>query len=714
MLTGARWAAILGFGLSLAPTWAVAQDGVPSEEQAGEPGAGDIVVTARARELYRVAETTTGKLPQEPLASSLNIQVINDDLIRDQGARDAQDIYRNLAGVTTFSYAGVTARGFRQEEIYFDGLRGDPYAGFSVPVLFNVERVEFLKGPAGMLYGPGAPGGLFNYVTKAPQADFAVRAAAVAGTEARFGGSFEATGRLASGPFAPDGRIGVFYEERNTPRRNADSLSLIADGGLAFDIGAARATVQATRYEQDLGGNRLRGVPTDDSGRFLTDRRWNHNEASDFLSLEANVVQARLDWPVFDSLSLDAGVRYSEGVERQNYHEPNGLFDSDSDGLVDSSRRQFRDQRRAGDYLSFGANAVWSERFGVLDNRVLVGVDLYEDELVFDGRSVSGQNLPVAGRPTPLSLFAPAYGVTDPTSYTLPPFTRSVTEEKRQGAYLLDEATIGRFILTLGVRTDAYEDDSDGTRFEDEATTFRGGLVYRVLDDVSLYAQWADSFEPQSAEDQDVRAGGPFAPTEGEIMEGGIKTSLFDGRFQSTAAIYEIRRTNILQADPSGDVGGDGIDDLVAFGEVVSRGAELDFAADLTDDWVLTAAYAYNDTRITESNGLTAITNSVGDRFANAPRHALGFWTRYQWPRLGLAVALGGDYVDKRLSLSGQKVRPHAVFDASIIYEVGPWAALLRIDNLTDETYAVSGFISRTGHFPGEPRSLFLELSRLW
>ena len=54
------------------------------------------------------------------------------------------------------------------------------------------------------------------------------------------------------------------------------------------------------------------------------------------------------------------------------------------------------------------------------------------------------------------------------------------------------------------------------------------------------------------------------------------------------------------------------------------------------------------------------------------------------------------------------------IFDASLIYETGPWRALLRADNIFDKTYAVSGFISRTGHFPGEPRSVFLEVSRRW
>lgn len=670
-----------------------------------------IIVTGRAHKLYRVDETLTGKLPTDPLASSQNIAVITEQLIDDQGARDAQDLYRNISGVSFFSYAGVTARGFRQEEIFYDGLRGDPYAGFSVPQLFNIERVEFLKGPAGMLYGPGAPGGLFNYVTKKPEDRFAAEVSGVVGTEDRYGGSAEITGPLAVGLA---GRAGIFYEDRDTFRYHASSETLIGDGGLSYDFGPAKLTLQGTHYDQDLAANRLRGVPTDERGNFLASRRWNHNEPSDYLRLRSDVAQVRLDAQPLDSLSFDLALRYNDAREEQQYHEPRGLFDSDGDGAVDATTREFRDQVRDQETWSFGANAIWSADLGAVKNRVLVGYDRFTGDHDFSSRSLRGRNVATEGLPSPLSLRDPVYGRSDSRTYALGPFTTTLSEQKREGVYLLEEATIGPVVAVAGIRRDSFRDDTGSARFSGSDTTYRAGLVYRITPELSLFGQYATSFEPQDASEQDPRAGGPFQPTTGDIFEGGVKTAWFGGRAQSTLSAYRIRRSNILQSDPRGDVEGDGIDDLVSFGEVTSKGVDFDLAADITRNWVLTLAYGYNDTRITGDNGEGGLDNSIGDRFANAPEHKLGFWTRYQIPQLGLAAALGGDYVSERVSLSDQRVKPYMVFDASLIYETGPWRALLRVDNLFDKTYAVSGFLDRSGHFPGEPRSVFLELSHRW
>lgn len=701
---------LLAGGLLPAPLLAqeVAREEIAEAETDVDPD-GTIVVTGRAQKLYRVDETTSGKMATAPLESSLVITTISEQLIEDQGARDAQDLYRNISSVSFFSYAGVTARGFRQEEIFYDGLRGDPYAGFSVPQLFNIERVEFLKGPAGMLYGPGAPGGLFNYITKKPDTDrLEGEIKAIAGTEDRWGGSAEVNVPLGRG-FAARG--GLFYEDRGTFRYNAGSRTLIADGGVSFDPGPIRVIIQATRYDQELDANRLRGVPVDDNGEFLTSRRWNHNEPGDFLNLQSDVFQGRIEAEPVSGLTLDATIRYNKAVEVQNYHEPRGLFDSNGDGEIDATIREFRDQMREQQTWSMGANAVWAtELSSSISNRVLAGFDHFISDQYFQGRSLRGTEVVTPGLPDPLSLFDPQYGMSDPATYNQGPFRVTLTDAERTGFYLLDELTIGRLILIGGIRRDNFYDNADGTVFEDEETTYRAGAVYRVTDEISAFGQYATSFEPQSASSQSPLAGGPFAPTTGDIVEGGIKTALAGGRIQSSLSAYRIRRTNILQIDPRGDAGNDGVDDLIALGEITSKGIDFDIAADVTPNWVVTLAYSYNDTRITGDNGGGGFSNNVGDRFANAPKHQLGFWTRYQFPALGLAAALGGDYVSDRISIDGQPVNAYMIFDASLIYQTGPIRAMLRVDNLFDKTYAASGFIERTGHFPGEPRSIFLEV----
>jgi iron complex outermembrane recepter protein len=672
----------------------------------------EIIVQGRVERLYRVSESAVSKLPTEPLASSQSIAVINEELIRDQGARDALDLYRNIAGVSFFSYAGVTARGFRQEEVFYDGLRGDPYAGFSVPQLFNIERVEFLKGPAGMAYGQAAPGGLFNYVTRTPGGEPSSELTLVGGTDSRLGGSATLNGSITDRLTA---RVGGFFEERDTHRVNADSRITLGDLALAQDLGPGKLTVQLTRYEQELGGNRLRGVPTDDSGRFLAARNWNHNEASDFLAMDATVGQLRYDARFNEAFSFNVAARYTDAFEAQKYHEPSGLIDANADGRPEAVTREYRDQKRATNSWSLGANGIWSTHLtDTIDNRMLFGADRYDFDYVFDYRRARGTAVAAVTRPTPLSLTAPAYGVTRPSSYAFQTVNAGQqNESRRTGFYVLEEATIGRWVLLAGARRDNFNDRQDATRASGNAWTWRTGSVFRVRDDISFYAQYATSFEPQSISAADPRAGGPFAPTKGATIEGGMKTALAGGRFQSTLAVYEITKRNVLQADPRGDVGGDGLDDQIAFGEVTSRGVDLELATDLTPDWALTFVYAWNDTKITQDNGASGtggFANRVGERFANAPRHQLGFWTRYQFPVQGLAVAIGGEHLSKRLSIDGQNVKSYAIFDASLMYERDAWSALLRVDNLFDKVYAASGFIRRTGHFPGEPRSAFAEL----
>ena len=166
-----------------------------SDPVASDAQVADIIVNGRAQHLYRVDTTTVGKSAEDPLDIPQALQVINEELFTDQGARDATDIYRNISGVSAFSYAGITFRGFRQDQSFYDGQRGNPFIGFSVPQLFTISRVEVLKGPAGLFFGPGSPGGIINYVSKTPSDVSSLRTVATLGSYGRAGISSEATGR---------------------------------------------------------------------------------------------------------------------------------------------------------------------------------------------------------------------------------------------------------------------------------------------------------------------------------------------------------------------------------------------------------------------------------------------------------------------------------------------------------------------------------------
>ena len=667
----------------------------------------DIIVTGRAETLYRVDTTSAARGASDPLDIPQSVTVINEALMDDQGARDATDLYRNIAGVTTFSYSGVTFRGFRQDRVFYDNLRGDPFISFAVPKLFNIQRVEVLKGPSGMLYGPGEPGGLINYVTKTPTEELQAQANLTLGNYERYGASGEISGPI-TGNGVLLGRAGAFYEQMDPFRYNTRDKSLILDGGLTAKLGEdARIIGQVTHFEQKQRGARLRGVPTDNDGNFLASRRWNSNEKSDFLNLNATVYQARLQADPAEGIAVELATRYFRARERQQYHEAQGLLDTDRDGVVDTSRRELRDQERITRGLTFSGNATIDRRIGGLDNKVLAGADWYREDADFWGRTVPRTVVPT------LSLINPVYGRSGASFYNLDAIAKRFTDTRstRYGFYLQDQLSLSeQWVLVGGARYDRYKDADllSGAAFSDGDWTFRGGLIFKPRSDISLYASWSEGFEPQAVASQDSLAGGPFAPVTGEQVEAGVKLALMDGKLQANAAVYQIKRRNMLQATGESI---DGVNQLAPIGEVTSKGFEIELAADITPDWVLTANYAYNDARITATVPGQSLTNAVGNRFANAPKHEAGLWTRYQFRVTGTAVALGSEYVGERLSLDGQRVKPYVIFDASVIQQITPHlSALLRVDNIFDKTYAASGFIARTGHFPGEPRTVFAEL----
>ena len=671
-----------------------------------------IEVTGRAQQFYLETESKIGtktnldliKLPQ-------SAQVLTEQLIIDQAARDITDLYRSIAGVSEYSYSGVTFRGFRDDaNVFYDGVRGDPYSGFGVPQLFNVERVEVLKGPASALYGGGEPGGMINYVTKKPSYLEKRELKLTLGNYNTRGASLDMTGGLSD---TMAYRLGGFYEEQDSFRNNADSANTELTGGLLFDLSDSTTLTTSVDYiKQDLGGNRLRGVPVDDNGNFLVDPSYNANESFDYQDMEALVLQAELNHSFSDDFSVSTTVRYLDNERDQAYHESQNWVDVNGDGVAniddETIRREYRKQFRANEEISLTTDFVYNIEQGNLEHQFLFGGDYHVVETQYDYLRARYEADGVAN----LNIYTLNYGETDPSTYNLTDLDRDGVDTDRFGVYAQDVISIGeQWTVIAGLRYDYFKElnKETGFSYSDNGVTPRVAVTYQPIENTSVYINYSESFNPTSSGDQeDVVGEGNLDPETGKQTELGMKNRWFDGKIMSTFAVYQINKENVVMSNPDDTGAGDGIAALLNIGEVESRGFETTLVGDLSEHWTITANYAYNDTQVVDGVTGDTLSDTFGDgsRFANAPRHQAGLWSRYGLDSINSSIAFGANYVSEQVSSDGQKVKPFTVFDMSWTSRFDDVLLSVNINNLFDKEYAVSGFSQRNGHFPGSPREI--------
>ena len=676
-----------------------------------------IEVTGRAQQFYLETESKIGtKTNMSLIELPQSAQILTEQLIIDQAARNITDLYRSIAGVSEFSYSGVTFRGFRDDaNVFYDGVRGDPYSGFGVPQLFNVTRVEVLKGPASALYGGGEPGGMINYVTKAPSFNEERELKLTLGDYSTRGASLDMTGGLSENIAY---RLGGFYEQEDSFRNNADAKNSEIVAGLTFNLSEETTlTTTVDWIKQDLGGNRLRGVPADDEGNFLVDPSYNANEKGDYQNMQALVLQAKLNHYFNDDFYVDSTLRYLDNERDQGYHESRSWVDVNGDGLANIDdqeiQREYRKQFRANKEISLTTDFGYLINNGNTEHQLLFGADIHSVDTEYDYLRARFEEDGVQN----LNIFTLNYGLTDPSTYNLTDLNRDGVDSDRYGIYIQDVIKFNeKWTFIAGLRYDHFKEFNQETNYSytDHDVTPRAALTYQPKEDLSFYINYSESFNPTSASDQeDVIGDGSLTPESGKQTELGMKNFWLDGKIMSTFAIYRINKENVVVTNPDDTGAGDGIAALLNIGEVESNGFETTLVGDITDNWTLTANYAYNDTRVVQTGPQISITNTFGegDKFANAPQHQAGLWNRYAIEAIDSSIAFGLNYVSEQVSLDGQKVKPFTVFDASWTTKWDDLLLSVNIDNLFDKEYAVSGFTERNGHFPGSPRSVIAQLT---
>lgn len=634
---------------------------------------------------YATRSVTAAKVDIPLIETPQAVSIVTAAQIEKQNAESLGQALKYTPGVMVkgsdnTTSDGLHVRGFNltgSAPFYLNGskLSRNTFSGVSEP--YGLERLEVLKGPASVLYGNAAPGGIVNMVTKQPQAETLRELKLQAGSFDRkqLAGDF-------AGKITEDGRLS--YRLTGLFRRSDTMTDYVPD-------------------DRDFGAFSVRWDPTEATSLTLLSQYQNNDTAYVYGLPEQGTVLDNINGDIdrdrfvgepgfnkFETRNHTLGYLFSHQINdvftfRQNLT----YFSSDTDyndifiGALQADQRTLprgayaRQDEDSSLSLDNQLQAKWQA--GILQHTMLVGADYSESTFKRQQNN---------GTVAPLDIFNPQYG--SPVNLNPVPGSLSENETEQFGVYAQEHLKIGEhWVVMLGGRFDKVKAETDNfltnTRtenYDDEAFTGRAGLIYLFDNGFAPYFSYAESFQPTGGLDA---SGQGFDPSEGDQFEVGLRYQPEQLPLSVTASVYRLKQSNVTTAD----LANPGFS--VQEGEVVSKGFELEMQANLTDGLNLIASYGYIDNEITESNN-----NNVGNRLDATPRHTASLWADYNFNGLlqGLGLGAGVRYIDDTVNIANTyDVDDYTVVDAVIDYQLTPEVSLaVNVNNLLDEEYATCSY----------------------
>lgn len=655
-----------------------------------ERAAAEAVVLNAAKLNYRaMPSATTLRSGASPLDTAQSVNVVPEQVIRDQLPRNIDDALANVSGVTQANtLAGtqdaVMRRGFGDNRDGSIMRNGMPLVqGRSLNAA--VESVEVLKGPASLLYGIMDPGGIVNTISKRPElyqhGSVTLLGSAYANDRTGADGTIDVTGPIGDGGLAYR-FIGYGVSEdywRNFGRHRemlvAPSLAWYGD----------MTTVQLN-YEHrefitpfDRGTAFVNGAPLAIPATRRLDEPFNNMWG------QSDLVQASVEQKLNDDWKLTAAYSYNTETFSANQlritaiNATTGLETRSNDGTWGSLSR-----------VSYGTSYVQGSFWlGGLRNEVLFGGDAQY-------RTIYRQDLIRQTVSTPFNIYNPVYGLIQPGT-TISATDSEQTDKLGQYSLFLQDTLhlTDRLALIGGVRYMDYEQIAGrgrpfkaNTNVAADKVLPLGGAILKLNDQLSLYASYTQSLKPNSTIAPltgGVVLGSNIAPEQGTSWETGVKFDL-DKRLSGTIAVYDIDKSNVLVSQ----LNASNVLEYTTAGKVRSRGAEVDVTGRLTQAWSMIGSYGYTDARVTDDPTYR------GKRLQNVALNTASLYLFYDF---GAAVPgklrLGGGarYVgDRAGDAANSFVMPsYVVADLFATYETKhqnlPVIYQLNVKNLFDNVY---------------------------
>ncbi len=653
---------------------------------------------------YTARTVTIGKTPQSVRETPQSVSVITRQQLDDRNITKIEDALKTTTGITVNrldgagNYNQILSRGFEIGAIMLDGIpisQGFNYAtGFDTAIY---DRVEVLRGPAGLLQGGGEPGGSINVVRKRALNTLAIGANAMLGSWSAQRADVDVTGPLnASGSLRA--RVVAVSDRRDSFVDTLFNNKQLGYGTLELDIDAD-TTLSVGYTQQRVRAAVDQGLPSYANGQLIDVPR------NTLAGLRAN----RQDLDTSDAFAelehrLGNGgiVKFSlRDVDRSSfYRSARANSAMATNGAVTLQTVDYLQQNRDRNYDLFVSSPF---ELAGRSHRVLAGVS-HNESKAYGGNYGYGPNLT-------FNLLQPDYDLSYPT--IVPPGYSTITKKTENAAYAQWQLTATqRLKVLLGGRLSWAEVEvaSDGsgavTSSAKSGRKFTPSVaVMSDLDSaLTAYASYVNTFVVQTELAQGSQL---LPPRTGSQIEFGVKGEYLHKRLQTHAAVFRIIDSDRAMTDP------DNTNFSIPGGKVRSQGLELEASGQVAPGWEVTAGYAYTDTKY-----LQAPVTQVGQVFSTiTPKHSINLFTRYalRTPALqGWSIGGGVSYRSRFYAKSGalQLVSgDYALLNAQVAYQVNDKVSLsLSAENLLDKSYyeKVSG-VGRQ-NFYGEPRRATLAL----
>ncbi|MBV7537514.1 TonB-dependent receptor [Duganella sp. sic0402] len=669
---------------------------------------------------YTTGAVSIGKGEQALKDIPQSISVVTRQLLDEQNLTTLYDTLASTTGVTIQqSPQGgkyIYSRGFDLTTVQYDGvpLNRGMYGRASNLSAGTViyDRVEVLRGAAGLLQGAGNPGGAVNLVRKRPLLSDATSVVAKAGSWDSYGVQLDAS-RVLNEQGTLRARVVADYEDKHAFIDYVDRRSPTLFATVEYDVTPQTQLNLALSSEEVRGTPFLNGLPRYSTGKDLGLPRstflgaaWNRQDNSNRGIFADLTHYFNDDWTLKvstafvkennDMMYAGSGVAINPATNRGALRASNTLAENKLSGMDANVTGKFDALGRRHEVVA-GVTYSYAEArttYGVSSNYYTYDINSFNADFPEPTADFIYANLKEArvGKSRELGAYsALRLQLSDPLKLII-------------GGRLGWSRTIWDTVTTGRSPSVSTTNQGEHARLAPYA-----GLVYAINPGWNAYASYADIFSPQYEQKE---SGASLKPLVGANYEVGVKGALLDGRLNTSLALFRVVQENRAQEDYS--TSPTCRSDYYCYtdsGKVRSQGLDAEISGELAKRWNIFAGYTFNRTKYLED------VNSGGLSFNSfTPKHMLRLWTTYQ-PQGALHDFTFGGGVNSQsasyrmIGTLTADVSGRAVWNSMIKYQINPrWSASLNFNNMFDKRYysTLSSFVN--ANYYGDPRNVTLTL----